>query len=52
MEPLSDLWTGKITNDYGEAAVIQTAALVVAQHNKVSLEEAVETVTQWWKGRY
>jgi anthranilate phosphoribosyltransferase len=51
LEPLLDLWNGKTTNEYGEQAVIQTAALVLAVHRHCSMEDATQQVSDWWSHR-
>ncbi len=51
MKPLLGLWNGEITDDYGEAAVIQTAAIVYAQLNNIALTEAQIQIKQWWRVR-
>lgn len=51
LEPLINLWQGEEQNSYGEHAVTQTAALILAQLKKQPLEEAVQQVQQWWQAR-
>ncbi|TCS42491.1 glycosyl transferase family protein [Reinekea marinisedimentorum] len=51
LEPLMDLWNGKTANEYGEQAVIQTAALVLAVHQHTSPEAAHTLALQWWTNR-
>jgi anthranilate phosphoribosyltransferase len=50
-EPLQQLWDGELANEYGEQAVIQTAALILAQLKKQPLKEAVLQVELWWQKR-
>lgn len=51
MDPLLKLWEGIETNPYGEAAVVQTAALVLAQLKSRSFSEALTQVLTWWANR-
>ncbi|TXR53467.1 glycosyl transferase family protein [Reinekea thalattae] len=51
LEPLIDLWNKQQPNPYGEAATLQTAALVLAQYRAVSLAEAQGVVADWWLQR-
>ena len=51
MEPLQNVWEGSSNDSYGEAAVIQTAALVLAQLKTMDHSAAQDTVTQWWEDR-
>lgn len=49
--PLLRLWDGTEENDYGQQAVIQTASLVLAQLNNLSIVDARQTVHDWWRNR-
>ena len=51
LEPLVQLWEGQSDNEYGTAAVIQTAALVLTQCQDLPLAEAQETARSWWTNR-
>lgn len=51
LEPLTNLWNGVEENRYGLAATLQTSALVLSQHQNISMAEALATVEQWWQAR-
>ena len=51
LEPLLALWQGDMIDSYGEAAVIETATLIVTQHEKISIESARTKVQDWWAKR-
>mgnify|MGYP000076487644 CR=1 FL=1 len=51
LQPLLDLWAGRQENIYGEAAVKQTAALVLAQLKAIDLVEAQQQVAEFWQRR-
>ena len=49
---LRDVWHGRTAHEYGEAAVITTAALVLkALRPRESLQHARDTARQWWDTR-
>ncbi|MBU2863240.1 glycosyl transferase family protein [Reinekea forsetii] len=51
LEPLISLWLGTEPNAYGQQAVIETAALIIAKLREITLNEARSIVLQWWKDR-
>lgn len=51
LEPLRQLWDGQCENEYGTAATLQTAALVLAQRHTMPLSEAKAQVQAWWLQR-
>ncbi len=51
LEPLLGLWEGSSPNKYGEAAVVQTTAVVLSQLRQISFSDAVTVVNDWWKKR-
>jgi anthranilate phosphoribosyltransferase len=51
LEPLVDTWNGHTTDLYGEAAAIQTAALLHSQLKKNEFSESVDVVRRWWNTR-
>jgi anthranilate phosphoribosyltransferase len=51
VEPLIALWNNTTANDYGLAAVTETAAVIISQHEGCSLEDAQKTARQWWDAR-
>ena len=50
-EPLTELWNGSEPHGYGEAAVCQTAALVLSQLKGLPFETAQQQTLQWWQAR-
>lgn len=51
MQPLIDTWQGEAENDYGVAAIIETAALVHSHRFQCELTSSQETVKGWWANR-
>lgn len=52
LAPLLALWDHNEGDGYGQAAVLQTAALIVSALHQVRLAEAQATVAQWWAQRH
>ena len=52
LEPLLALWDRNEGDGYGQAAALQTAALIVSALRRVSLAGAQATVEQWWAQRH
>lgn len=51
-EFLAEMWQGTVSNNYGEHAVIATAALLIKQLNLVgSQAEAIDLSKDWWENR-
>ncbi|EAR09669.1 glycosyl transferase family protein [Reinekea blandensis] len=50
-EPLTELWNETEHNSYGEAAVCQTAALVLSQLEGLPIETAKQQTLNWWQNR-
>lgn len=51
MQPLTELWAGKIEHAYGQAAIIETATLVLTQLKGLATTQARLMVTKWWQNR-
>lgn len=52
MEPLLALWQGSEQNAYGEAATLQTAAMVHCQLTQSDFKDSLNVVTGWWQSRH
>lgn len=52
LDPLLALWDNNEGDGYGQAAVLQTAALIVSALQRITLAEAQATVAQWWAQRH
>ena len=52
LEPLLALWDRDEGDGYGQAAALQTAALIVSALRRVSLASAQTTIEQWWAQRH
>jgi len=51
LSPLTELWNNESEQEYGEAAVLQTATLILSQLEALPHDEAHENVLQWWQNR-
>jgi anthranilate phosphoribosyltransferase len=51
LQPLIDVWNGTSENIYGEAAIKQTASLVLSQLKEKPFSESQKLVESWWENR-
>ena len=50
-EYMRQVWRDATNDEYAEAAIIATAALVLKHHRQCTQEEALHSVSGWWKER-